>query len=75
MYYIPKNDTLTHKIIRRARDTINSSSNIWYHCFYVFCWLISEDRKSVNYKQAFSNLLMQGVVAAILLHIPFARKN
>ena len=42
--------------------------------FMLFCWLISEDRKSVNYKQAFSNLLMQGVVAAILLHIPFARK-
>ena len=42
--------------------------------FMIFCWLMSEDRKLVNYKQAFSNLLIQALVAFILLHVPYARQ-
>ncbi|MDC0348787.1 nucleoside:proton symporter [Alphaproteobacteria bacterium] len=42
--------------------------------FISFCWFISEDRKNVNYKQTFMSLLVLIAVAAIILHIPFARK-
>lgn len=42
--------------------------------FILFSWLISENRRGINYKQVFSNLLFQGLAAVVLLHIPFARK-
>lgn len=42
--------------------------------FITFCWFISEDRKNVNYKQTFMSLLVLTSVAAVILHIPLARK-
>ena len=41
--------------------------------FVSFCWFISENRKQVNYKRTFIGLLVQTGIAAVILHIPFAR--
>lgn len=42
--------------------------------FVVFCWIISENRKKVNYRRIGAGLIVQTAIAAIILHIPFARK-
>ncbi|OFW76802.1 MAG: nucleoside:proton symporter [Alphaproteobacteria bacterium RIFCSPLOWO2_01_FULL_45_8] len=41
--------------------------------FVSFCWFISENKKQVNYKRTFVGLLIQTAVAAVILHVPFAR--
>ena len=42
--------------------------------FVTFCWAISENRKRVNYKRTCAGLLIQAAIAAVILHIPFARQ-
>ncbi len=43
-------------------------------CFFVsVCWALSENRKSVKFKQVGGGLLIQALLAVIILRVPFVR--
>jgi CNT family concentrative nucleoside transporter len=43
-------------------------------CFFILvCWGLSENRKSVRFKQVGGGLLIQALLAVIILHVPFVR--
>tara|TARA_R110002050_G_scaffold44262_2_gene105562 strand:+ start:24168 stop:25421 length:1254 start_codon:yes stop_codon:yes gene_type:complete len=55
-----------------AQNLFQASFGILF--FIVFCWVISENRKSVHSFQVIIGLMVQFAFAAVIMHVPFVQK-